>query len=196
MNPCPFPRVWQEGRGVLMNKNVYTLLSRFSVGPIEHRSSMSLQISSTSFNSDFFSYFFILKRRYHKYSFYFICFLFSLSPWIIVVFSEQRANRSIRKTSYHWPQGTSAPAEAGLLGEIHRRLDTFHWRLAAEWAAGSLSLPPTTENTAGPPAHSVREMVEQPEGPHGAFHWNQAAPWITSWLATEPAAANKIARCK
>lgn len=148
-----------------MNKNVYILLSRFAICPIEHHSSMSLQISSTSFNSDFFSYFFILKRRYHIV-FTLFCLL---SPWIIVVFSKQRANRSIRKTSYHWPQGTSSPAEAGLLGEIHRRLDTFHWRLAAECAAGSLSLPPTTENTAGLPAHSVREMVEQPEGPTEHF---------------------------
>lgn len=131
-------------------------------------------------------------RKYIVLLYLCLFFVFSLSPWTSPVFPKQRTNRSIREPSYDWPQGTSTPAEAGL--EKHRRLDTFHWPLAAECAAGSLSLLRTTENTAGLPAHR-REMTEQPGCPHRVFHWNML-PWITSSLATEPVVANKMTRCK
>lgn len=175
MNPWPLLRVRQKGHGGFLDKNVYALLCRSLLVPLGIIP-LWAYTKCYFFSFWFFQLFYFLKECIVNTLFCFICLfflVFSLSPWTSPVFPKQRANRSIRKPSYHWPQGTSTPAEAGL--EMHRRLDTFHWPQAAECAAGSLSLLRTTENTAGPPAHR-REMTEQPGCPHRVFHWNMLPP--------------------
>lgn len=160
-----------------------SVLCRFIVGPTGHHSSMSLCRRAISFHPDFSVIFFISKRMCHKHYFaLFVCLffiVFSLSSWTSLVFPKQRANRSVRQPSYRWPRGTSAPAEAGPPGRGAQ--EAGHLPLAASCRGRSwlACAPPTTENTAGPPAHTVRE-ARAARLPPQSISLKYAAPRIAS----------------
>lgn len=118
---------------------VWSVLCRFTVGPLGHPSPMSLCISALFFNPDFLVIYFILKRIYRKYIILLcVCsFLPSLYPPGLVWFSQNKGLTGV----------SGSPVITGLreqgLQLRRRRPDAFHWPLAAESAAGPLpSCPP------------------------------------------------------
>lgn len=203
MNPWPLLRVRQEGHGVFLDKNVYALLRRsflVLLGVIP----LWAYTQCYFFSFWFFSVILFLKRMYRKYIvLLYLCLfflVFSLSPWTSAVFPKQRANRSIRKPSYHWPQGTSTAAEAGL--EVHRRLDTFHDRGVCSW----LAFPPAhhrgyswpsspqkrNDRAARMPPQSISLKYAAPESPLHLppsllwpIRWPDANEWLF-WSQWEP----------
>lgn len=137
---------------------------------------------------------------YHKHILLsYLCLLFlvfSLSPWTSPVFPKQRANRSIRKPSYHGPQGKELQLRQDGHSEMHRRLGYFP--LAASHRVCSwFAFPPTHHREySWPSSPQCKRNDGAARVPPQSISLKYAAPWIAFWLATEPAVASKMARCK